>query len=203
MSKAGRLLLIRHGETPANVDKVWHGQIDTPLSANGHQQVRALGERFHQVMQPDVIYASPLQRARITAESIAQKHAISVALEPALMEFHIGEWENISYDRLHKELDFFNDMMKDEHYRAPGGESRAEVTQRFTVAVERIAAQHHGENVVIVAHGMVIAFALAHWLLDDTSRWMDYHMDNTGITEFSLQPPALIGLNQTDHLNPQ
>lgn len=201
MSKAGRLLFIRHGETPANVDQVWHGQIDTPLSVNGQQQVKALGERFHHVMQPDVIYASPLQRARLTAESIAHTRAMTVALEPALMEFHIGEWENISYTRLHKELGFFNDLMKDENYRAPGGESRLEVTQRFTSAVEKIAARHQGENVVIVAHGMVIAFGLAHWLLGDTSKWMDYHMDNTGITEFSLQPPALIGLNQTDHLN--
>ena len=200
MSKAGRLLFIRHGETAANVDQVWHGQIDTPLSANGHQQVKALGTHFHKVMRPDVIYASPLQRARITAESIAQTLSMPVALESDLMEFHIGEWENISYDRLHNELGFFRGLAEDEHYRAPGGESRAEVTQRFTSAVERIAAQHAGENVVIVAHGMVISFALAHWLLSDTSKWMDYHMDNTGITEFGLQPPALVALNQTDHL---
>ncbi len=200
MSKAGRLLFIRHGETPANVDQVWHGQTDTPLSARGREQVKALGLHFHKVMQPDAIYASPLQRARITAESIAHTHSMPVALEPALMEFHIGDWENISYARLHKELGFFKGLVEDEHYRAPGGESRAEVTQRFTSAVEKIAAQHAGENVVIVAHGMVISFALAHWLLDDTSKWMDYQMNNTGITEFSLQPPALIALNQTDHL---
>lgn len=32
MNDKRRLLFIRHGETPANIDKVWHGQIDTPLS---------------------------------------------------------------------------------------------------------------------------------------------------------------------------
>ncbi len=201
MSTAGRLLFIRHGETPANVNKVWHGQTDTPLSATGRQQVKSLGARFHRVMQPDVIYASPLQRARITAESIAQAQNMTVALEPDLMEFHIGDWEDVSYARLHKELGFFDGLMGDEHYRAPGGESRAEVTLRFTAAVEKIAVQHAGENVVIVAHGMVISFALAHWLTGDTTRWMDYHMDNTGITEFSLLPPALITLNRTDHLH--
>lgn len=200
MSHAGRLLFIRHGETPANIDRVWHGQIDTPLSTNGSQQVEALGLHFHKVMQPDVIYASPLQRARITAESIARALGLAVALEPDLMEFHIGEWENISYSRLHHEFGFFKSMMEDEHYRAPGGESRFDVTRRFTSAVEKIAARHAGENVAIVAHGMVMSFALAHWLQDDTSKWLDYHMDNTAITEFSLQPPALIALNQVDHL---
>ncbi|MGI9292459.1 MAG: histidine phosphatase family protein, partial [Pseudomonadales bacterium] len=156
MSNEGRLLFIRHGETPANIDKVWHGQIDTPLSAKGCQQVEALGRHFHKVMQPDVIYASPLQRARITAESIAQAQGMAVDLEPDLMEFHIGEWENISYSRLHHELGFFKSMMEDENFRTPGGESRSDATQRFTSAVEKIAAQHVGEKVAIVAHGMVM-----------------------------------------------
>lgn len=202
MSNTGRLLFIRHGETPANIDKVWHGQIDTPLSAAGCQQVEALGRQFHKVMQPDVIYASPLQRARITAESIAQAQGMDVALEADLMEFHIGEWENTSYARLHRELGFFKSMMDDEHYCAPGGESRSDVTQRFTSVVEKIAARHAGDNVAIVAHGMAMSFALAHWLQNDTSKWLDYRMDNTAITELSLQPPALIAFNQVDHLLP-
>ncbi|MGI9289283.1 MAG: histidine phosphatase family protein [Pseudomonadales bacterium] len=201
MSNEGRLLFIRHGETPANIDKVWHGQIDTPLSATGQQQVKALGRHFHKVMRPDVIYASPLQRARITAESIAQAQGMAVDLQPDLMEFHIGEWENISYDRLHNEFGFFKSMMEDEHFCAPAGESRAEATQRFTTAVEKIAALHAGENVAIVAHGMVMSFALAHWLQDDTTKWLDYPMENTAITEFCLQPAALIALNQVDHLD--
>ena len=73
MKYAGKLGLVRHGETYANVEKVWHGHTDTELTPRGLRQASLLGEHFHQYMKPDVIYASPLQRAKMTAEAIAAR----------------------------------------------------------------------------------------------------------------------------------
>ena len=64
MSATGRVLLVRHGQTFANIDKVWHGHTDTALTKEGEGQAIMLGKYFHNYLsQVDAIYASPLQRA--------------------------------------------------------------------------------------------------------------------------------------------
>jgi hypothetical protein len=40
-----RMCLVRHGETYANIQKVWHGSTDTQLTDNGNKQRRLLGEQ--------------------------------------------------------------------------------------------------------------------------------------------------------------
>ena len=197
----GKLLLVRHGETSANVDQVWHGHTDTPLTELGEQQAASLAQYFHHYL-PDakVIYASPLQRARITAEHIAEATGLSVRLDPRLMEFGVGDWEGRSFDDLRGELGFFHGMMTDEYHRAPGGESRHEVTRRFVDAVEEFRSRHPGEDLVVVAHGVAIAFALSHWLDQDSANWVSYRVANTSVTAIDLERAEVEYLNRTDHL---
>ncbi len=196
-----KLVLVRHAETPANIDQVWHGSTDTPLTDLGQDQIRALGRYFRRVMEPDVIYASPLQRARLTAEAIAEQFDLSVHLDERLMEFGIGEYEDISFDRLRNQLQFIPRMLKDQHYAAPGGESRFEVTQRIVSAIEDIAERHEGEKVVVVSHGIALSLALGHWFGDNEKRWTHFVKDNTAITEIRLKPKEILSFNQTDHLD--
>src|SRR5690606_19677200 len=94
----GRLLMVRHGQTRANIDKVWHGITDTALTDLGHEQARRLGDYFQRIATPDVIYASPLQRARDTAKAIAERHRLELNLDERLIEFSLGEWEGIKFD---------------------------------------------------------------------------------------------------------
>ena len=83
----GKLLLVRHGQTHANVDQVWHGHTDTPLNELGHQQAERLGEFFHNYLpQIHAIYSSPLQRARHTAERIGLRQLGERA----------GEWRTLT-----------------------------------------------------------------------------------------------------------
>ncbi|MEH6639236.1 MAG: histidine phosphatase family protein [Porticoccaceae bacterium] len=201
MQPKGRLLLVRHGQTAANVDKVWHGHTDTPLNPTGQQQTVKLGKYFHNYM-PEIhaIYSSPLERARHTAEQIAEGGGHSINIDPRLVEFGIGEWEGRSFDDLKNETDFVDRMMTDEHHRAPGGETRYEVTQRFLTAVEGFWHSHSNENVVVVAHGLAIAFTLSHLIENDTAKWQDYLVSNTGVTEVCLNQKEIISLGRTDHL---
>lgn len=201
MQNEGRLLLVRHGETSANINRVWHGHTDTPLTDLGEEQTVKLGRYFHHYMpQVDVIYASPLQRARNTAQQIATAFGHSLNLDERLMEFGVGDWEGKSFDELNGELDFFGRMMTDEHHRAPAGESRFEVTQRFVAAVEEFRGNHQGENIVVVAHGMAISFALAHWVDNDSAAWLNYRVNNTAVTEIDLNNGNIQFLDRRDHL---
>lgn len=200
MSK-GRLMLVRHGETHANIDKVWHGHTDTELTENGQQQRLRLGEYFHNYL-PEIhaIYSSPLQRARLTAESIAAREAHPVNTDPRLMEFGAGDYEGKSFEELRNDLGFIQAVIDDEHHRPPGGETRYEVTQRFVEAVEELRENHRGENLVVVAHGLAMAFALSHWIDRDASKWVNYMMHNTSVTEICLVDDEIKFLNRTDHL---
>lgn len=202
METKGRLVLVRHGETPANINQVWHGHTDTPLTELGQQQRSKLGDYFHHYL-PEIhaIYSSPLQRAKLTAESIAGTNGHRVNTDQRLMEFGAGDYEGKSFKELRDDIGFLKRIVDDEHHRAPGGESRYEVTQRFVSAVEEYRVRHPGENIVVVAHGLAIAFALSHWIDQDQSKWVKYRVNNTSVTEICPVVREIRFLNRTDHLD--
>ncbi len=86
------ILLARHGETPWNRDGRYQGHTDIPLSEVGEVQARALGRR----LQPLPIHravASPLARARKTAELLMEGREIALGFDDDLKEISHGEWE--------------------------------------------------------------------------------------------------------------
>ena len=197
----GKLLLVRHGQTEANINQLWHGSTDTPLTELGAQQAERLGAYFHNYL-PEIhaIYSSPLQRARITAQHIAAAGGHDLRIDPRLMEFGAGELEGKRFTEMDGEDGFVRRMMADAHHRAPGGESRHEVTHRFVTAVEEFRMNHPGENLVVVSHGLAIAFALSHWIDRDTTSWTRYRVSNTSVTEVCLTRFEIGFLDRTDHL---
>lgn len=195
-----RLLLVRHGQTTANIDKVWHGSTDTALTVEGEQQRLLLGQNFSLYMaKPDYIVTSPLQRARKTAEAIAAQHELEVAHSTDLQEHCLGEWEGYGFTRLMTELDYFTRMKQDPHYRTPGGESRHDVTTRMVAAIEQ-AWQQPALNIVVVAHSLAFSFALSHFVTGSSDRWPDFMMDNTAVTELDVATGQIVKFNQTAHL---
>jgi broad specificity phosphatase PhoE len=197
----GKLLLVRHGQTEANINQLWHGSTDTPLTELGEQQAARLGAYFHND-RPEIhaIYSSPLQRARITAQHIAAASGHDLRIDARLMEFGAGELEGKRFTEMDGEDGFVRRMMADAHHRAPGGESRHEVTRRFVEAVEEFRINHPGENLVVVSHGLAIAFALSHWIDRDTTSWTRYRVSNTSVTEVCLTRLEIGFLDRTDHL---
>lgn len=191
-----RLALIRHAETYANIEKVWHGQTDTALTPEGHRQAKLLGEGFQHFMVPDVIYASPLQRTRHTAQAIADQHGLDVRLDPRLMELHLGEWEGVGFDDLRDKMDTIHDPS----FVPPGGESQLQVLSRMVAAIEEIALRHSNENVALVTHGVAIAVVIGEYLHGDTTRWIEYTTKNTAISEICPSSKTLVSFNRSEHL---
>ncbi|MEN8185322.1 MAG: histidine phosphatase family protein, partial [Myxococcota bacterium] len=154
MSPRTVLTLVRHGQTAANVERVWHGSIDTPLSEVGRAQARRVGDYVAATHADAVaLYASPLSRAHETAEAIGGFLSLPVCVEPALAEFGLGEWEGRSYSALHGEERMWHHMQQDPDFTPPGGESPRDVATRVMGALHRIAALHPGSRVVVVSHG--------------------------------------------------
>ena len=93
--------LLRHGESVGNAQSRWQGQSDYPLTDRGRAQARALAERWKsETAKFDLVIASPLVRAKETAEIIAASLDLKVELDPIWLERDIGEMEGLTIEEV-------------------------------------------------------------------------------------------------------
>jgi len=139
------------------------GWTDFPLSALGRRQNEALRRRMASLSPAAARYASPLQRARETAEALAGLALGPLRLVSELRELCCGDMDGLLVSetrRLWPEHWAVHDSQRDEGFRWPGGESYREHRDRCLLAIERIVAAHPGERVVVVTHCGVISQVL-------------------------------------------
>jgi probable phosphoglycerate mutase len=196
------LILVRHGETPANLDGVWHGSTDSPLTPRGEEQTRRVAQHIgSQYADATAIYSSDLQRARIAADAIGKVLGRERTLTPELREYDLGSWEGKKYSELHDVHDLWRHMRSDPDFAPHGGESPKVVAERFTGALRRISDRHVGERVVVVAHGGAFSLAMGALLSGHYTEWHPV-MDNCAVSELALDPlPELLRFNITEHLD--
>jgi len=133
------LYFCRHGETEANVERRFQGHtMDTPLTAKGHAQVRAIASLLARcVSAPSSLdyVSSPLQRARSTMEIIRNSLGLPVAdytIDSRLIEINLGQWDGLT-DKEARALDpaVYDRRTSDKwNVRVPGGENYADVAGR-------------------------------------------------------------------------
>lgn len=196
------LILIRHGQIAANVEKRWHGWTDSGLTETGRLQANRAATRIAEE-HPDIkaLYASPLQRTRHTAEAIARLLNIELILEPNLREYGIGVLEDELFLDLEHKHGFFSRIRADQDYAPEGGESINSVSNRINKTFERFLTDHQGEKILAVSHGAVMALGLAQLLHNNALDWDRYYFHNTSVTEVSLgKTPQLIRFNCVQHL---
>lgn len=196
------LLLLRHGQIKANKEGRWHGSTDSPLTWSGRRQAKRTGKHLANLPRLDAVYASPLERCQHTAKLASAHQDIDIQTVDGLREMGVGEWENMAFRDLASQHDFVNRCSQDIHYRAPGGESLAEVAHRVSEALQEIDAQHDdSERVLVVSHGVALAVALAVFLHDSPAQWVKYHFNNCSLSELLLSPePVVRTFNETAHL---
>jgi broad specificity phosphatase PhoE len=96
-------VFLRHGESIGNAQARWQGQSDYPLTEKGRAQAQALAERWKsEKAKFDRIIASPLGRAKETAEIIASALEAEVEFDPILLERHIGEMEGLTAEEVRR-----------------------------------------------------------------------------------------------------
>jgi len=147
-------LLIRHAQSVWNAAGRWQGQADPPLSERGREQALELARKLAGEIAPDRLLCSDLQRARHTAEALGRALEIEPEPLPALRELDVGTWSGLTRDEIEavdpENLARFE--AGDETVRAGGAESRAEIRARVLATFHALAAQHPGEDLVVVTH---------------------------------------------------
>ncbi len=159
------LYLLRHGETDWNVEQRIQGVSDTALNAVGVAQAEALARamRGRPIAR---VYASPLSRARRTAEIVARALGVPLAEEAGIAELNQGELEGTAFRQLHETHPGFMALWRSRPARArmPGGETLAELQERAWAAMERFLEAHRGETIAAVSHNLAIISILCRVL---------------------------------------
>ncbi len=158
-----RLILVRHGETDHNVNLViTSGAPGNPLNERGAGQARELARTLIP-MAPAAVYASPLLRARQTAEILAQACGLSVDYVDDLRECDVGELEGRgdaeSFARFDATFEHWYHGDDLDFPLGPGGETGRAAVERAAAVVRAIAAAHPDGTVVAVSHGTLLQLA--------------------------------------------
>lgn len=155
------LTLVRHGQTDWNLARRIQGSTDIPLNLTGEAQALTVagllaGDTFH------AVYASPLLRARRTAEIIGSELGLPAPdLVAGVREREFGEGEGLLVSEY---LERYGDWQRE----VRGAETLSDVRERAIAALDDIARASRrrsaplAESLLVVTHGGVIRALLTH-----------------------------------------
>ena len=158
-----QIYLLRHGQTDWNLQGRWQGHADIPLNAVGLEQAVRLAQTLS-ACGLQAIYASDLQRARQTAEALAQVTGLSVVVDARLREVNQGEWQGLPMAEIRQRYRRgYQDLKDPTLFAPPGGESLRQLCDRLLSSIQEIAIHHPDQRVAVVSHGFAVAVLLAHF----------------------------------------
>ncbi len=195
MTVLNELWLARHGETAWSRSGRHTGRTDVPLTAEGERQAVALGERLRGIHFA-LVLASPLQRARRTAELAGVGAALQ--LDEDLMEVDYGDYEGRTTGeirRMRPDWDLWRDG-------CPGGETIAQAAAR----AERVLARARAADgpVLLVGHGHLTRTLASRALTLGPEHGRHLALDPAGLSIVGREhvAPALRLWNDASHLLP-
>ena len=150
-----KLLVIRHGESEADLLDVHEGRADFALTERGHRQAEAMANYVADNYDISKIYASTLTRAKQTAQHLSDKTGISIIFDENLMEFNNGLLAGLPRAVVREKYPEVPDLPIDK--AVYGQESQVEFRQRAENALSRIMYEaENDETIAIVSHGGMI-----------------------------------------------
>jgi probable phosphoglycerate mutase len=144
--------LARHGQTALNESGVLRGLLDPPLDETGRRQAANLGEALGP-RQPSLVVASPLRRARETAQPVADHAGLTVTADGCLLDRDYGPWAGTPKDTVVVQWGSVD--------AAPGVEPRSAVRERAVQGLTALAQRYPAASVVVVSHDAVNREVLA------------------------------------------
>ena len=195
------LIIVRHGRTEANASGLLQGRIDNPLDEIGREQAQQIATALERSdHQPDRVIASPLLRARQTAEATCDLLGLDLAIDDRWAELDYGDWDGLPIS--HVPAATWQQWRSDPAFAPPGGESLAELNERVNAACDAITPEASDANVAVFTHVSPIKAAV-RWALgvDDELSWR-MHVSQAQITNIAFRGtvPALQTFNDTSHL---
>jgi probable phosphoglycerate mutase len=158
---AKTVLLVRHGETEWNRNRRYQGWLDSPLTPEGIAQAEAIGRLLHRLpeaAEADIV-ASPIGRARRTAEIIAEclrnggGHPRPIRFDERLREISLGSWDGLDKRDIRRRApDVFTGQGSrwEWYFHSPDGETY----DAFAGRIAAFLADLGPAPVIAVSHGV-------------------------------------------------
>lgn len=176
---------VRHGESEANVDMLWCGWTDSKLTKKGKEQAVEAAKKFEAAEYESIekIFCSDLVRARDTAFEINKVLNKPIEISEKLRETNFGDLEGFNFTQIVETGVFDLNRSRDREANVyfPNGESVFSMTQRFTYKINEILQEH--DTVLVVAHGMAIAAAVAYFAFNDVKLMNRFVFENAKINK--------------------
>jgi broad specificity phosphatase PhoE len=181
-----RLYFARHGESDANVGRVfWNGPAGYGLTEKGRGQAEQLADNLRGVRFA-AIYASPVLRAVQTAEILSECLDVPYEIADGLREYDVGVLEGQAYNKDNQELYWEVTMAWMERgewdARIEGGESYNDIKDRFMPFIRGLedAYRQTDANVLLIGHGGTYRSMMPLLLCNiDVAYVLEHHFDYT------------------------
>jgi len=164
-----KIWIARHGQTDLNHKKLMQGRTDAPLNEKGIAQARQSRRNIGDV-HFDAVYASPLQRAKLTGSIIGNVDISEVIVDPRIIETDFGIYEKRKYYALGLPMTFYWTMPR--IFPAPPTvETIDSMKERASSFLRELETKDY-ENVLVACHGGIMR-ALCGYLDEapDGLRW--------------------------------
>lgn len=198
MTRAARLLFVRHGRTADNAAGRFQGQLGAGLDEVGREQAARVAAQLV-LRAPAALYASDLQRARETAEILQATIGHEPRFDPRLREVDLGGWAGLTPAEVEARF-------PEEHaawragtdVRRGGGETYEEAGLRVRAFAEEIASVHRSETLAVVSHGAALRAFVCLLLglpANDDRIW---GLRNAAVVEIAARPSGLALVSWND-----
>lgn len=176
-----KLIIVRHGETFENLNKITQGQLNSQLTPKGIEQAKKVSRRLKNI-KIDIAFTSDLDRALNTCNEILKFHKDTKLVKtPILREQAKGIFEGKNKEERDKMLKEANIPFHE--WNPEGGERLIDVWHKVIPFLEKIRQKHSNENVLIVSHGGPISCILAYLHDKNIEHFRDYSpKENTAIS---------------------
>ena len=177
----GKLILVRHGQTEMNAQKLYFGKLDPPLNDLGISQAYQAKEKLLDI-DYDIIYSSPLERAKQTAE-ICNYLDKDINYNSKLEEINFGIFEGLTFKEISEkfpdEVKKMEENWKDYNYIT--GESPEEMFQR---AISFLETLDYSKNNLIVAHWGIINCIISYFVSGSLDTYWKFEIKNGAVVIF-------------------
>jgi 2,3-bisphosphoglycerate-dependent phosphoglycerate mutase len=193
-----QILLIRHGQSEADILNVHEGRADFPLTELGRRQVKSMAERVSTNYPPELIWSSTLQRASETAKILSETVNCPIKFDDKLMEYNNGVLAGLSFEEGKK-----YSILKSMHERIEGGESAIEFRMRVEGIFSEILQTSLCSRIAIVCHGGVINNILRAFFRLPVTKDYAFMSGDTAIHYFEVTEDyrKIHFLNSLEHLS--
>ena len=177
----GKLILVRHGQTEMNAQSLYFGKLNPPLNDLGISQAYQAKEKLLDI-DYDIIYSSPLERAKQTAE-ICNYLDKEIIFDSNLEEINFGIFEGLTFKQISEK--YPNEVKKMEEdwksFNYVTGESPKEMFQR---AISFLKTLDYTKTNLIVTHWGIINCIISYFISGSLDSNWQLKIQNASIVIF-------------------